>query len=138
MKSAQIITTVSGASHPPSPQLKNLLTYYRGEHIHHGYFLNSSDTKGVAQIHQMELLLQQSKIPYSSTVLDVGFGLGGTARYLAKNHGCNVLGITLSSKQVELARKISLEQEGAVESDEGSIKFHKGSVRFLDLDAEAM
>ena len=45
-------------------------------------------------------------------VLDVGCGLGGTSRYLAQHRSATVTGITISSQQVELARKIT-EQEAA-------------------------
>lgn len=40
-------------------------------------------------------------------VLDVGSGLGGTARYLASKFGCPVTGIDLSSAYVSLAERLS-------------------------------
>jgi tocopherol O-methyltransferase len=112
----------------------------RGEHIHHGYFLEPTDTKELAQIRLIDLLLEKSRLPAGSTVLDVGCGIGGTSRLLAKTHGCKVVGVTISGRQVEIARKITLEAaEGAVsEREDGFVKLGDGQVRFLELDAEKM
>ena len=117
-----------------------MLNHHRGEHIHHGYFLEPTDTKEKAQIQLIELLLERSNLPKGSTVLDVGCGIGGTSRYLASEHGCNVSGVTISGRQVEIARKLSSEVVGATVADEKDAKFKlgDGSVRFLELDAEKM
>ncbi|KAG0649000.1 Gamma-tocopherol methyltransferase [Hyphodiscus hymeniophilus] len=111
-----------------------------GEHIHHGYFLEPTDTKEKAQLQLIELLLERSNLPIGSTVLDVGCGIGGTSRYLAKEHGCAVTGVTISGKQVETARRLSSEAIGAtvVDKNESMVKLGDGSVQFLELDAEKM
>ena len=113
----------------------------RGEHIHHGYFKESTDTKEKAQVQLIELLLEQSKLPPRSTVLDVGCGIGGTSRYLAKHHGCKVVGLTISGRQVEIAQRLTLETAGTQETkpDANSpVALGDGSVRFVELDAEVM
>ena len=46
-----------------------------------------------------------------STVIDVGCGLGGPARYLAATHGCRVTGIDLSRAFTDVARALT-EQVG--------------------------
>lgn len=113
----------------------------RGEHIHHGYYLLPSDTKEVAQIQLIELLLEQSGLPSGSNVLDVGCGIGGTSRYLAKNKECKVTGVTISGRQVEIAKKLTAEEAGSGQAAvEGAdfIKLGDGGVRYVELDAERM
>lgn len=125
--------------------------YIRGEHIHHGYWpteeSKAKDSKEFAQISLIRLLLETSKIPEGSKVLDVGCGIGGTSRYLASQLGCSVTGITISTKQVEIAKRLtaaeaSKETQGAeiaaVEDADGFIKLGKGKIKFIELDAEKM
>ncbi|KAF7939974.1 uncharacterized protein EAE98_000101 [Botrytis deweyae] len=108
-----------------------------GEHIHHGYFLTPTDTKEIAQIQQIELLVRQSKLEPGSKVLDVGCGLGGTSRYLARELGCEVIGIALSDAEIRIARRVSIgEADGGDEDEDGSIRLGKGKVKFMALDAE--
>lgn len=128
-----------------------------GEHIHHGYWPTEESqaviTKEEAQTNLIQLLLDVSKCPANGVVLDVGCGVGGTSRYLASKHGCTVTGITISSKQVEIANRLTraaAESEGqnAAESTsaeapgvpdaDGFIRLGSGKVRFLELDAEKM
>lgn len=56
-------------------------------------------------------------------VLDAGCGLGGTARVLAREHGCRVTGIDLTPQFVEVARALSERMRLADQCD-----FHVGSV----------
>ena len=113
----------------------------RGEHIHHGYFLEPTDSKEVAQIRLIELLLKRSALSVGSTVLDVGCGIGGTSRYLAKHHGCRVTGLTISGRQVELARTLTANEAGIGSLQDQAINLTRlgdGGVRFVELDAERM
>jgi tocopherol O-methyltransferase len=89
-------------------------------------------------------LLEISDLPRSSNVLDVGCGLGGTSRYLAAHHGCHVTGITISSKQVDIAIRLSLHEStlppvtpAAPGSDFISCGV-AGGVKFFEVDAEGM
>lgn len=43
----------------------------------------------------------------SDYVLDVGCGLGGTARYLASRYGCQVKGIDLTDEYVQVGRRLT-------------------------------
>ena len=76
-----------------------------GEHLHHGLFLTGSESPRQAQIQLLEFCSTLLKIRQGSKVLDVGCGYGGSAIYLASNFRCNVDGLTLSPKQVRIARK---------------------------------
>ncbi|KAK8910372.1 hypothetical protein ACHAPC_008996 [Botrytis cinerea] len=108
-----------------------------GEHIHHGYFLTPADTKEIAQIQQIELLVHQSNLEPGSKVLDIGCGLGGTSRYLARELGCEVIGIALSEAEIRIARRVSIgEADGENEGEDGFIRLGKGKVKFMVLDAE--
>jgi tocopherol O-methyltransferase len=51
------------------------------------------------------VLAERAGVGKSDYILDAGCGVGGSAIYLAANYGCRVMGITLSEKQVEHARK---------------------------------
>ncbi|MCJ1476083.1 hypothetical protein MMC13_004748 [Lambiella insularis] len=112
-----------------------------GEHIHHGYFSSPTDTKEVAQIRLIELLLGRSALPAGSAVLDVGCGIGGTTRYLARNHECTVIGLTISGRQVELARNLTAKEAGVKCDQVDGAEFYevgKGKARYVELDAEKM
>ncbi|KAL8869046.1 MAG: hypothetical protein Q9174_004565 [Haloplaca sp. 1 TL-2023] len=112
-----------------------------GEHIHHGYFLDPQDTKERAQIRLIELLLSRAELIIGCSVLDVGCGIGGTSRYLAQHYGCNVTGITISGKQVEIATDLTVKAAECANAPNGSggpIKLGDGSVTFLELDAEIL
>lgn len=122
-----------------------------GQHIHHGLFTPDITTKEAAQVNLIDHLLKLSSLPADATVLDVGCGLGGTSRYLAKHRAATVTGITISSKQVEIARRITAEEnpppshsptpkrtaaEDTTPSTTPFQPFSPGQVRFLHLDAD--
>ncbi len=52
-------------------------------------------------------LLDQLNLRPALRVLDVGSGLGGTARYLAGRHGVEVTGIDLTAEYVEVATSLT-------------------------------
>ena len=118
---------------------------FRGEHIHHGYWptheSKQSETKEQAQQNLINLLLSTAALTPARglRVLDVGCGLGGTSRHLA-TLGASVTGITISTRQVEMATKLSEEASGGGgEVDgEGFIPVGEGRVKFVELDAEKM
>lgn len=71
-------------------------------------------------------------------MLDVGCGIGGTGRYLARNRGCKVVGLTISGQQVEMARRLSGPDGGDSVRGDGFVGCGDGEVRFVELDAESM
>jgi MPBQ/MSBQ methyltransferase len=56
-------------------------------------------------------------------VLDAGCGIGGTARVLAKEHGCRVTGVDLTPDYVEVAEALTRRMKL-----DGACAFHTGSV----------
>lgn len=52
-------------------------------------------------------LASLAKIKKNSRVLDVGFGIGGPARFLVKELGCNIVGINISHMQINTARRLT-------------------------------
>jgi ubiquinone/menaquinone biosynthesis C-methylase UbiE len=77
-------------------------------------------------------LAARARLEPGLRVLDVGSGLGGSARYLAAEHGCSVTGIDLTAEYVELAHALA----GLVGLDE-AVTFRQGSALALPF-AEAM
>ncbi|KEF55553.1 uncharacterized protein A1O9_08303 [Exophiala aquamarina CBS 119918] len=128
-----------------------------GQHIHHAYFQSAEDTKETGQVNLINLMLSISEVQANSTVLDVGCGIGGTTRHLARELGCSVTGITISGRQVAIANRLTAEESEANPTlissaapkssigsdDDDTVAFmalgaKNGKVRFLELDAEKM
>ena len=95
-----------------------------GQHLHHGYWIRGDESKETAQLQLVEHLAQAAQIPLHARILDVGCGFGGSSIYLARQYDAEVIGITISPLQVEMANKAAT-QAGV-------------SASFLCMDAEAM
>eukprot|EP01018_Ginkgo_biloba_P007655 Gb_16186 [translate_table: standard] len=89
-----------------------------GEHMHHGFYDNAKATTPsesdhrAAQIRMIEETLSLAGISDDPSgrpknVVDVGCGIGGSSRYLAKKYGANVKGITLSPIQAQRANDLT-------------------------------
>ncbi|KAL1603464.1 putative secondary metabolism biosynthetic enzyme [Paraconiothyrium brasiliense] len=104
-----------------------------GEHIHHGYFKSETDTAEQAQLNQVLLLAESSGVTAGSRVLDVGCGIGGTARYLAKERACKVTAISNSRGQVELARELTAKEAAKRDSQSSSPPSAKDNTDFVEL-----
>lgn len=65
-------------------------------------------------------------------VLDVGSGLGGSARYLATEHRCRVSGIDLTEEYVRAAKALA-----ALVGLEHAVAFHKGSALALPFSDQS-
>ena len=105
---------------------EGILEYYWGEHIHLGYYSDEDMAKGAgtllgckvkdfieAKFDFVDKMLEWSECPPEpARVLDVGCGIGGTSRHLAKRLGPNskVQGITLSPNQVKRATELAAAQ----------------------------
>jgi len=73
-----------------------------GEHLHHGYW-EGRESAAAAQENLIRVLAERAGIRPRALVCDVGCGAGGSARWLATNLGCRVVGLTLSFVQARLA-----------------------------------
>ncbi|MDX2185657.1 MAG: cyclopropane-fatty-acyl-phospholipid synthase family protein [Opitutaceae bacterium] len=58
-----------------------------------------------AQIEKNDALCQSLRLRQTDHVLEIGSGWGGWALHAARNYGCRVTTLTLSEKQLSLARK---------------------------------
>ncbi|KAI4231123.1 MAG: hypothetical protein L6R40_007838, partial [Gallowayella cf. fulva] len=108
-----------------------------GEHIHHGYFKSPTDTNEQAQLNQVIRLAESSGVSAGSRVLDVGCGIGGTARYLARERGCKVTAITNSRRQVEIARELTAVEAARMRSPSSSPPLALDSTDFVQYPSSA-
>ncbi|MFZ0489978.1 MAG: cyclopropane fatty acyl phospholipid synthase [Salegentibacter sp.] len=69
-----------------------------------GYWQDAQNLEQ-AQENKLELICRKLKLEPGQKVLDVGCGWGGFAWYAAKNYQVEVVGITISKEQHELAQK---------------------------------
>jgi SAM-dependent methyltransferase len=67
-------------------------------------------------------LTAQLRLEPGAVVLDVGCGIGGTARFLTRTYGCRVVGIDLTPEHIRLAESLST-RLGLGEQ----LEFHVGS-----------
>ncbi len=89
-----------------------LLERLWGEHIHLGFYPSEKKSidfrKAKVQfVHELVMWSGLDKLPKGSRILDVGCGIGGSSRILAKYYGFNVTGITISPAQVKRARELT-------------------------------
>jgi tocopherol O-methyltransferase len=80
--------------------------FYRdiwGDHVHHGLWLNGSETHREATLELVRRVAARAQITRGSRVCDIGCGYGATARMLAAEYGAQVTGMTLSPAQYEYA-----------------------------------
>ena len=89
-----------------------LLEQLWGEHVHLGHYGTppaSSDFREAKEafVHQLVRWSGLDQLPAGSRVLDVGCGIGGSARILAQDYGLEVLGISISPAQVKRATELT-------------------------------
>ena len=91
-----------------------ILEFYWGEHIHLGHYGSPPKSKDFLTakhdfVHEMVRWGGLEKLPQDTTLLDVGCGIGGSSRILAKDYNFDVTGITISPQQVKRARELTPE-----------------------------
>lgn len=75
------------------------------------YFKSGDESLEQAQLNKFEHLCRKLRLQPGEYLLDVGCGWGGLARYAAREFGVKVFGITLSRRQLDLARQ-RVEEQG--------------------------
>ena len=70
-----------------------------------GYWRNA-DTLDEAQEHKLDLICQKLGLRSGMRMLDIGCGWGSLARYAAEKYQVEVVGITVSREQAELAQTL--------------------------------
>jgi ubiquinone/menaquinone biosynthesis C-methylase UbiE len=90
---ARIDAALSELGHDPQNLSPEILATV--EHLHSGGFATTRD-----QAHRIA-------VTEDSRVLDVGCGIGGPARYLARTYGCRVDGIDLTPELIETGRVLT-------------------------------
>ena len=88
-----------------------LLERLWGEHIHLGFYplhknIDFREAK-IKFVHELVSWSGLDRLPKGSRILDVGCGIGGSSRILAKYYGFNVTGITISPAQVKRAIELT-------------------------------
>ncbi len=91
-----------------------ILEYYWGEHIHLGHYGSPPQRKDfiaakIDFVHEMVKWGDLDKLSRGTTVLDVGCGIGGSSRILARDYGFAVTGVTISPQQVQRAQELTPE-----------------------------
>lgn len=89
-----------------------LLERLWGEHVHLGHYGDPPrhrDFRAAKEefVHELVRWSGLDRLPAGSRVLDVGCGIGGSARILARDYGLDVLGISISPAQIERARQLT-------------------------------
>jgi arsenite methyltransferase len=62
-------------------------------------------TKHIGSLDATEALIELCHIGKDTSVLDVGCGVGATPCFLAKKHGCRVVGVDISERMVERSKE---------------------------------
>jgi MPBQ/MSBQ methyltransferase len=89
-----------------------LLERLWGDHVHLGHYGDpprARDFRAAKEdfVHELVRWSGLDRLPPGSRVLDVGCGIGGSARILARDYGFEVLGISISPAQIERARQLT-------------------------------
>ena len=92
-----------------------ILEFYWGEHIHLGHygsppksFFKKDFIQAKADfVHEMVMWGGLDRLPKGATLLDVGCGIGGSSRMLARDYGFAVTAVTISPGQVKRAQELT-------------------------------
>ena len=91
-----------------------LLETLWGDHVHLGHYgappRNKDFRRAKADfVHELVRWSGLDQLPPGAKVLDVGCGIGGSARILARDYGFDVLGVSISPAQIRRATELTPE-----------------------------
>ena len=111
-----------------------LLENLWGEHIHLGFYEKPKLKKDFRQakvdfVHELVRWSGLNKLPKGSRVLDLGCGIGGSARILSSYYGFDVIGISISQEQIKRANELTVNKDFCrfEVMNALDLKFEKGS-----------
>ena len=79
--------------------------------MHHGYYIPENRTDHIqAQIDLIDEVLKWGDVKEAKNVVDVGCGIGGSSRHIARKYNCKAQGITLSPYQANRGNELAKEQ----------------------------
>ena len=89
-----------------------ILEFYWGEHIHLGHYGSPPRSKDFLKakadfVHEMAKWGGLNRLAPGTTLLDVGCGIGGSSRILARDYQFDVTGVTISPEQVKRAQQLT-------------------------------
>lgn len=76
----------------------------RSRALHAGYWDSTTHSLADALRRENEILAEMVGVKASDKILDAGCGVGGSSCFLAEKYSCQVVGISLSQRQIEDAR----------------------------------
>jgi len=73
--------------------------------MHYGYWDTNTNSLKDALVNMNKYLASVLTVMPTDYILDAGCGVGGSSIYLAAQHGCRTMGISLSEKQIKSCRQ---------------------------------
>lgn len=106
-----------------------LYNLYSADSFHYGQWDKNTLNKQEAQNNSNIFIADTINIKENDVVLDAGCGIGGPSIFIAEKYKCNIIGITLSHVQLEIAK------ENARKSPQAQkIKFYKQDYTKTEFD----
>jgi cyclopropane-fatty-acyl-phospholipid synthase len=68
-------------------------------------YFDGADDLNTAQLNKLGLICRKLELKPDDRLLDIGFGWGGLAKYVAERCGCRVTGVNISGEQIRYAKE---------------------------------